>query len=34
VEAHGGSLSVANRPEGGALFTVFLPAAPPDAAGT
>jgi len=34
VEAHGGSLSVANRPEGGALFTVFLPAAieaPPEA---
>jgi signal transduction histidine kinase len=26
VEAHGGSLTAGNRPEGGAVFTVFLPA--------
>ena len=25
VEAHGGTLRAANRPEGGAIFTVFLP---------
>jgi PAS domain S-box-containing protein len=31
VEAHGGTLTAANRPEGGAIFTVFLPAL--DAAG-
>ncbi len=33
VEAHGGTLRAANRPEGGALFTVFLPADPPGALG-
>jgi signal transduction histidine kinase len=27
VEAHGGSLTAGTRPEGGAVFTVFLPAA-------
>jgi signal transduction histidine kinase len=26
IAAHGGSLSVANRPDGGAVFTVSLPA--------
>jgi PAS domain S-box-containing protein len=30
VEAHGGSLTAANRPEGGAVFTVLLPAQTPD----
>jgi signal transduction histidine kinase len=28
VEAHGGTVTVENRPEGGALLTVRLPAAP------
>ncbi len=31
VERHGGHLSAANAPEGGALFTLELPAAPPPA---
>ena len=26
VEAHGGTLAAANRPQGGAVFTVYLPA--------
>jgi signal transduction histidine kinase len=25
VEAHGGSISAANRPQGGAVFTIVLP---------
>jgi len=29
VRAHGGRLEAANRPEGGAVFTVWLPAEPP-----
>lgn len=29
VEAHGGTLTAANRPEGGACFTIVLPTAPP-----
>jgi two-component system sensor histidine kinase HydH len=29
VEAHGGTLTAANRPEGGAIFTVVLPTATP-----
>ncbi len=32
VEAHGGSISGANRPEGGAVFTVILPCEAPMAA--
>ena len=32
VEAHGGTVAVANRPTGGAVFTVRLPLAPPAAA--
>jgi signal transduction histidine kinase/integral membrane sensor domain MASE1 len=33
VEAHGGTISAANRSEGGAVFTVSLPAAPSPADG-
>jgi signal transduction histidine kinase len=32
VEAHGGTIDAASRPEGGAIFTVRLPLAPPEAA--
>jgi signal transduction histidine kinase len=30
TEQHGGVASVANAPDGGAVFTLALPAAPPD----
>jgi two-component system sensor histidine kinase MprB len=33
TEQHGGSASVLNAPDGGAVFTLALPAAPPDVDG-